>query len=321
MDNYRDYFTREELVRTLSQSPFQPGRLGELGLFEAIPLATTDFAIEVETKDAGKVLTAIPRGAPRQIENLDKRSVKTFQTASYGDEGAVMADEVLKARGLGPAGMKAVIEDRRQRVVNKIRRTIDRTHESLRMQCLLNPATTEFGAAASGVVIAVQTDTTKLRQEIFNKLMLPIEAALDGLSFDGIRVLCSDGYWADLIEAKSIKETYLQTAAAAELRGTLPMSFQFGGVIWERYRGTSDINIPDNEARAIPIGAPETFFMGMAPNDTVESVGQGALGQPYYMGSKELKDSQGTKGWEISGQSHVKMVCGRPACIIPIAKA
>lgn len=321
MDNYRDYFTREELIKTLSQQAFTPGRLGELGVFETVPLTSTTMGIEIETKDAGRVLTAISRGAPRQIEGLDKRSVVTFSTQSFGDQGAVMADEVLNARAAGASGAKEVIENRRARVVARLRRTMDYTHEKLRMNCLTSPGSTEFGSAASSVVIAIQTDATKTRQEILNKLIFPIEAALDGLPFTGIHVLCSDGYWADLIENKAIKDTYYNWADAAKLRGGSMRPMEFGDVMWERYRGTSSCKIPDNTAIAIPVGVPETFFQGFAPNDTVESVGVAAMGQPYYMGSKPLTDSQGTKGYEISIQSHPKMVCGRPACVIPITKS
>lgn len=321
MDVYRDYFTREELVRVLQQQPFTPGLLGTLGMFEAVPLTGTTMGIEIETKDAGKVLSVISRGAPRSISGLDKRNVVTFSTLSYGDQGAVMADEVLNARGAGAAGAKEVIENRRARLVAKLRRHVDLTHEKLRMDCITSPGSSEFGSAASSVIIAVQTTATKLRQEIFNKLITPIEAALDDLPFSGVAVLCSDGYWSDLIEATSIKETYLNAAQAIELRGDVPMRFRFGGVEWIRYRGLSTCKIPDNQAIAVPTGVPETFFTGFAPNDTIESVGSGAMGQPYYMGSKPLVDSQGTKGWEVSIQSHVKMVCGRPSCIIPITKA
>lgn len=322
MDNYRDYFTREELVRELAKAPYTPGRLGELGIFEAMPLSGTIFSVEEAVKDGGRVLTAMPRGAPRQQTRLDKRKVHSFVVSDqYGDEGAVMADEVLNARAAGPSGAKGVIENRRARVVAKLRRSMDLTHEKLRMGCLLSPATTEFGTAAAGVTIAVQSDATKLRQEIFNKLILPIEAELDGLSHSGLHVLCSDGYWSDLIEAKSTKETYLNYQAAAELRGAVPMSFVFGGVTWERYRGTSTCKIPDNEARAIPTGVQDVFWQAFAPNDTIESVGNAALGQPYYLGSKPITDSQGTKGYEVSIVSHVRMLCGRPKVIIPIAKS
>lgn len=321
MDIYRDYFTREELVRVLSQAPYTPGRLGELGLFETVPLTSTTFSIEIETKDAGKVLTAIPRGAPRTKTGLDKGSVVSFQTATYGDDGTVMADEVLNARGMGPAGVKAVIENRRAKVVAKLRRHVDLTHESLRMGVLLSPGTTEFGSADAGQAIALATDTTKTRQEIFNKIILPIESNLDGLAYTGTHVLCSDGFWSTLIENKAIKDTYLNWQAAADLRRDPREVFQFGNVTWERYRGTSAVKITDNEAVAFPLGVPETFFQAFAPTDTVESVGSAAMGQPYYMGSKALTDALGTKGWEIAIATHPKMVCGRPKVVRRITLA
>jgi hypothetical protein len=321
MDIFRDYFTRENLVRALSQAPYTPGRLGELGLFETVPLTSTTFAVEEEAKDAGRVLTAIARGAPRQKTGLDKRKVHTFTPATYGDSGEVYADEVLNARGAGTAGQAEIITNRRDRLVAKLRRTVDLTHESLRMACLLSPGTTEFGAADATAAIAVQTDATKTRQEIFNKIIVPIENALDGLTFTGIHVLCSDGYWQDLIENKQIRETYLNHQAAAELRNDPRQMFSFGGVTWERYRGTSAVKIADNEAVAFPLGATELFWQAFAPTDTMESVGAGALGQPYYLGAQPIKDALGTKAMEVAIATHPVMVCGRPKAIRRIAKA
>jgi len=321
MDIFRDYFTRENLVRALEKAPYTPGRLGELGLFETVPLTSTTFAVEEQTTDAGRVLTAIARGAPRTNTSLEKRKVHTFQTASYGDGGAVYADEVLASRAFGVNGQAEVVQDRVNRLVAKLRRNMDLTHESLRMAKLLAPGSTEFGSAASDVVIAVQTDATKTRQEIFNKLVKPIEAALDGLTFSGIHVFCSDGYWADLIENAQIKATFLNWQAAAELRGDTRQAFSFGGVTWERYRGTSAVKITDDRAVAFPVGVSDTFWQAFAPNDTIESAGAGALGQPYYMGSKAVQDALGTKAMEVAIATHPVMVCGRPSSIIQIKKA
>lgn len=313
MDIYRDYFTRENLVRALEKAPYTPGRLGQLGIFETVPLTSTTLAIEIGATDSGKVLTAVSRGAPRQRENLDKRSVVTFQTQTFGDQADVYADEVLNARAAGTGGAAEIVQDRVNRSVAKLRRTMDLTHESLRMAALVSPATTEFGAAASEVTIAMQTDATKVRSEIFNKIVKPMESALDGLAYNGVHVFCSDGYWDDLIENKAIRDTFLNWTAAAELRGDTRMGFAFGGVYWERYRGTSTVKITDDKAIAIPLGVSGMFYQAFAPNDTLESVS--ALGQPYYLGSKALVDSQGTKGFEVSIQSHAKMVCGRPGAV------
>lgn len=320
MDIYRDYFTREELVRVLAKVEYTPGRLGELGLFEPIGLGSTVMAIEESAKDGKKVLTVIPRGAPRTQTGLDKRKVHTFATQTVGDEGVVYADEVLNSRGRGTSGAKEIIEDRRQRLVKRLRGHVDYTYESMRMAALTAPNTTEFGSAPSTVAIAVQTDATKTRQEVFTKIIQPMETAMDGIAVPKILVLCSDGYWTDLIENKAIKDTYLNWENARELRNDPRLPFSFGGVNWERYRGTSAVKIPDNEAIAVPVGAEGFGHHGMAPNDTIESVGEGALGQPYYMGSKALVDSQGTKGWEISIQAHPKFVVARPGAVLRIAK-
>ncbi len=321
MDIFRDYFTRENLVRSLEKAPYTPGRLGELGIFDTVPLTSTTFAVEEQATDAGRVMTAIARGAPRQNTGLDKRKVHTFVTGSFGDQGAVYADEALAARGAGTTGAAEVVQDRLNRLVAKLRRTVDLTHESLRMACLLAPGTTEFGSAAADATIAVQTDATKTRQEIFNKLVKPIETALDGVTFSGIHVFCSDGFWADLIENAQIKATFLNWQAAAELRGDTRMSFAYGGVTWERYRGTSAVKITDNRAVAFPVGVSDVFWQAFAPNDTMESAGSGALGQPYYVGSKPVADAMGTKAMEVAIATHPKVVCGRPAAIIPIKMA
>lgn len=312
MDIYRDYFTREDLVKSLAQAEFQPGMLGEAGIFEVLPLSSTTLAIEVTAKDGKKVLTPIARGAPRQQTKLDPDSVKTFTTQTFGDETTIHADEVLNARGRGPAAVKQLLEDRRQRAVTKLRGNMDTTHESLRMATLLSPSTPEFGTQGTEQTILLATDTTKTRQEIFNKITKPVEAALDGLNYKGIRVYCSDGFWSDLIENKAIKDTYTNWADAAELRSGLVKPFTFGDVEWVRYRGSSQISVTANKAVVVPLGVDGFGMCGLAPNDTLESVGVGGLGQPYFMGSKEIRDSQGVKGWEISIQSHPRFVIGRP---------
>lgn len=319
MDIYRDYFIREELVRVLAQAPYTPGLLGSLGLFEPVPLSSTTFAVEEEVKNGARILTAKPRGAPDEVTNLDKRKVHTFAVNQvYPDSGTVMADEVLNARGRGVDGAREVLETRRAELVARLRRNMDLTHEHLRMQCILNPASTEFGAAASAQVLNPSGAAVKLRQLIFQKIKKPMETALDGTTFGAPLVLCSDGYWEQLIDAEAVNKTYLNQQQAAELRNEHEDRVVFGGVVWQRYRGTSTVKIPDNEARAIPTNVQGAFWLPMAPNDTMESVGAGALGQPYYMGSKVIEGSQGTKGWEISIQSHVRVICGRPGCILPL---
>lgn len=329
MDIYTDFFNSTELLRTLSQVPYTPGQLGAAGIFKPVPLSGTTFAVEETPKNSGRVLTAMPRGAPRQTMGQDKRKVHSFSvTDQYGDQGSVWADEVLNARAAMPSARKEIIEQRRAEQMARMRRTVDLTHEYLRMSALLSPASADFGAAASGVVIAVQTDATKTRKEIFDKVRIPMNAALDGAAYNGIIVFCSDGYWSDLMGNKEFRESYVNWEAATSLRAGIGAGGQnttppmpYGDALWQWYRGTSTCKIPDNEARAVPLGTDDFAWQPYAPNTTMESVGSGGLGQPYYVGAKPITDSQGTLGWEMSIQSHTRCIVGRPAAIIPITKS
>ncbi len=314
VDMYRDYFTREQLVASVAKAPFVPGRLGELGLFTVIGLTATTMALEEEGTDAPALATPIPRGAPPKPLDLDKRKVHTFVTQTYAWNDYVRADEVLNMRAAGPTGAAEVITSRRDKVTAKLRATADQQHEYLRMQTLLSP-NNAFGNKPNEAQIALATDATKTRQEVFNKIIKPMETALDGLFFSGLRVLCSDGYWSALIENKAIKETYLNTQAAGELRNDPRDAFVFGGVAWERYRGNSSIAVTTDKAIVVPEGVGNLFYMGFAPDDTIDSVGAGALGTPYYLRSEPLK---GGKGWEITLQSHPVVTCTRPGAILTL---
>lgn len=312
MEMYNDYFTRESLTDALVNAAYVPGQLA--GLFETRALGSTTMAIEALGANGPDTLTAIPRGAPLPAVALDKRSVYTFPCQSYGAQGAVYADEVLNARVAGTSGAGELVAARRDETVAKLRRTVDNLHESLRM-AVLNAPGNDFGSQGANRVIALATDATKTRAEVFNKLIIPMEAALAGVPFSGIRVICSAGIWDDLLGNAEIKASYLNMADAAAMRGAVTESFVWAGVTWERYRGTASVAITANQAVAVPTGVAGLFLQGFAPDDTIDSVGAGALGSPYYLRAFDLDDA---KGWRIRIQTHPVMVCTRPAAVLPV---
>jgi hypothetical protein len=142
-----------------------------------------------------------------------------------------------------------------------------------------------------------------------------MEAALGGLPYSGIDVYCSDTFWQGLIQSKSMRETYLNTAAASQLRGIPLDRIDYGNCTWWRYRASGNIAISSGEAKAVPRGVPGLFVQAFAPNDTVDSVGAGAAGQPYYLNSMPIETAAGIKGYQITLQSHPVMVCTRPECV------
>ena len=312
MDIFRDYFTREELLSSISKAPYIPGRLSEF--FETRALASTVLALEEQGSDAPTAMSAVPRGTPSRIETLEKRKVHTFVTSHYRADGSILADEVLNMRGMGVNNATDVITQRRDALLAKLRRDIDLSHETQRIN-VLNTATNAFGSVPSKQAIAFGTDATKTRAEIFTKIILPIETALAGIPFSGIHAFCSDDIWDEIIENVQIRSTYLNWAMAESLRADPREMVQYGGVTFERYRGVGAVKITAGEIRACPTGVPEFFIQAFAPADTLDTVGAGQLGTPYHPQSITRPDN---RGWYFEIQTNCVMVCTRPTAVIAI---
>lgn len=315
MDVYRDLFTRENLLASLVNAQYIPRMLGETGLFRTVGLTSTIFAAEMLPDNNVAESAAIARGGPPKPLALEKRTVEPFTVASYAWTGAVMADEVLSARAAGTNGAAEIIQQRIADQTAMLRNQADFQLEYLRVACLNTP-TNAFGAVGADATIAFgAADTVAVHASIHTAIILRMEAALGGLPYSGVDVYCSDGFWQGLIQSKSMRETYLNTAAAAQLRGIPLDRIDYGNCTWWRYRASGNIAISSGEAKAVPRGVPGLFVQAFAPNDTVDSVGVGAAGQPYYLNSMPIETAAGIKGYQITLQSHPVMVCTRPSCV------
>jgi hypothetical protein len=314
MDIFRDYFTREQLLQSIAKAQYVPGRLAEF--FTTRALNSTTLALEDMPKNGPTLVTKTARGAPSRVASLEKAAVHTFETSHYRVDGSVYADEVLNMRASGNA-MAAVeiIQQRRDALIARMRSDIDMTHESLRMACLSTP-TNAFGTVDTEQTINFNTDETKVRQEIFTKIIKRMESALDGIPFSGIHALCEDTLWAKIIEHPAITKTWLNWNAAQGLRADPREMVNFGGVTWERVRGITNVTIPSGKARIIPLGVADLFVQAFAPADTLDTVGAGALGTPYY---PQALPSADNRRWYLEIQTNPVMVCTRPYAVLQLA--
>lgn len=315
MDIFADYFTRDELILSLSKTQYVPGLLGADGLFDTIGLMGTKYSHQVDPDDDVSEMTALPRGAPGAPMSLERRTAYSFEiTHGYPKRGAVTADEVLNARGPGIESAAMTVQTLRDRMVAKFRRFIDWQHEYLRVSCLNTP-TNQLGSAPAAATIAFGTSDSAIRGAILDGITLPIESALGGIPYTGITAYCSETFWKGLIDSKTIRETYLNQAAAAELRNAPADTFDFGGVRWKRYRGGGNIVIAAGKAKAIPTGVPDLFKQLFAPNDTMDAVGNGQPGQPYYIGSELMAKGKGVELWM---DTYPQMICLLPEAILTL---
>lgn len=315
MDFFTDFFNANELIASIAKAPYIPGRLGDPAIFTTRQLGTTKLSLEDQALNDASLLTATPRGTPSKAQTLERRAVHTFETSHYRKDGSVMADEVLGLRMVGMSGSKESIIARRDEVIAKLRRDIDLTLESLRITTLNSPSNA-FGSAPASAAVGFGASDSAIRSAIFTNIIKPMESALKGIPYTGLLALCDDTFWAGLIESKTIKETYLNQVAASALRGSTTEQVIFGGVTFERYRGVGSTVIASGKAKVIPVGVPELFIQAFAPADTLDQVGAGALGQPYYANAYPIDD--GNRGIYLEMQTNPVMVCTRPDAVLTI---
>jgi hypothetical protein len=109
-----------------------------------------------------------------------------------------------------------------------------------------------------------------------------------------VHALVGDAFYDALIRHPEVEKTYLNWAAAADLRGDRSFqSFTFGGITWHNYRGTDDnstVAIATDEAKFFPVGARDVFKKAMAPAEFGPYVN--TLGQDTYAMNIPDRDRQ-----------------------------
>lgn len=315
-----DAFSMASLTAAVQEIPFAPSRLGDLGIFTEKPISTLTAMVESE----GGVLTlvdATPRGAPGTPMSHGSREMRSFAVPHIQPEDFIKADEIV---GLRAFGTESELETVTRFVANRMApmvNSVSYTREAHRVASIqgqyfkanggLGSLFHEFDVTQQEVPFVLSSDTTKTRVKCL-EVTEKVEDALGGLPFTMLMAFCGKNFWADWIEHKSVKDTYLATEQAAALRGDPTGPFEFGGINWGRYRGTSQVKIADDEAVVIPVGVPELFITCLSPADYMETVG--TLGQPIY--AKQYDPNNSGKGVKLEVQSNPLSICTRPrACI------
>jgi hypothetical protein len=316
-------FRMQTLTASIERAVYAPGRLQEVGLFTASGITTLDAAIEYRN-GVLSLVDVKPRGAPGKSILAEKRDIHSFRVPHIPVSGAVLADEVQGVRAFGSETQAEVLQTRINNELEIMRRDLDYTIESHRVSALkglmynANGGTTdlftEFGVTQATQAMALTTATTKVRVKITQALK-KMEDALDGTRYSGARAFCGQLFWEELIDHPLVRDTYQNTQMAASLRANGLQEFDFGGVTWERYRGTSTVKIEDDDAYLVPVGVPDLFITRFAPanyNETVNTVGR-----PYYVKAEPMKFG---KGYELEGQSNPLNICTRPGAIVKLTK-
>jgi hypothetical protein len=320
-----DLFSMITLTAAINDVAHVPQRIAQLGWFQEEGILDTKVVIEKEGETL--VLVAdVPRGSSPQVVVADKREGIPFLTTHLPQQGEIFADEVVGVREFGSTDGRRTIESVRNARLTKMRRQLDATIEFHRIGAIkgkildsngtrvIADLFDRFGLSQQTQDMNLDNNATKVRDKCL-QIELKVEEALGGLPYSAIRVLCGNAFWSNWITHPKVEETYLGYAKAAELQGSTLRAFEFGGIIWERYRGkVNNISyIGDDEAYAVPEGVPDLMICRYAPADYVEAVG--SMGLPYYA-KAELKKMG--KGIDLEAQSNPINLNTRPRTAIKL---
>ena len=314
-----DAFSVSSLTAAINEQEYLPGRISSLGLFREEGISTLTVQIE---KD-GDTLALVPsgeRGTSGLVVGGTKRTLIPFNTVHLPERFTIKADEIQGIRAFGTRSELQAVQDVVNKRLAKARRQLDATHEFQRMGALngqvldadgktvLLDIYKSFGVNRQKLPMGLNSPDTELRVKCGEALDMQ-EEALGSVTSSGSRAMCGKNFWNKLIVHKSVKETYLNTMQAASLRGDAREAFEFGGIVWERYRGkvAGVAFVHDDKALLVPEGVPDLYISSFAPADYMETVN--TQGIPCYSKIEPLPFNKGVAG---EAQSNPLHLCTRP---------
>lgn len=303
-------FSMTSLTGAVDKVGYKPQTLGALGIFEPMPVRTRTVFVD---RREGK-LTLIPTspvGAPPKELQVDPRNAVPLKTTRLTEGFTLYAEEIQGIRAFGSESEFAQVQAEYLRRMSMVRDDMELTHEYHRLgalQGLLLDADgttviynyfTEFGVTeapaidfdldnASPAAGAVRLKATSVIRSMARSAGGAFTPATT------VHALVGDAFYDALITHPEVEKTYLNWAAAADLRTDKSFqSFTYGGITWHNYRGTDDnstVAIDPDEAKFFPVGARDVFKKAMAPAEFGPYVN--TLGQDTYAMNIPDRDRQ-----------------------------
>ncbi|MBB3822240.1 hypothetical protein FHT03_001077 [Xanthomonas arboricola] len=329
-----DAFSVLSLTDAINAVPFIPGRAGQVAGWEEEGVATTTILIE---EDGGelRLVNPTPRGGPGQAFASDKRKARGLVVPHYQVDDFIAADSVQNVRAFGRTSQLESLQERvnarlRQHVQWKLDPSLEFQRVGAIKGLILNADGSvlynlfnEFGVEQESEVDFdldnANTASGALRRKVAG-VVRKIADNLGGVPVGAIHAFCGDNFFDELLAHPEVRESYTGTPMAQVLRegyvtpsGTVYGVFEFGGVIWENYRGKVGATsfVDTDKCHVFPIGTPGLWRTVYAPADYEETVN--TIGLPRY--TKQYPTANG-KGRSLESQMNALSYCTRPKSLI-----
>jgi len=323
-----DAFNMVSMTGAVEKTPYVPQFLGSLGIFEPVPVSTTHISIEKRESVLSLIQTS-QRGAPLDEWTVEKRDVRNFNTVRIAKGDTLYAHEIQGIRAFGTESEMMGVQAEVARRNMRIRTDIELTHENMRFGAIqgivldadgstIRNWFTEWSIAqAAEVDFVLGTATTDIRGKC-HAITRAMQVASKGAWTPATEVhaLAEDSFYDKLINHALVRDTYLNWAAAQELRQNLAFrSFPFGGIMWHNYRGTDDgttIAVATGKAKFFPVNAPGVFKVAYSPAESFDFVN--TPGRPVY--GQIVRDLHRNQWVRTEQYSYPLHICTRPEMLL-----
>jgi hypothetical protein len=317
-----DAFNVISMTDAINKLPYVPTRLGAMGLFKESGITTDTVVIEERDGHIALLQTA-QRGTVGTTAGRATVKVRSFKVPHIPHDDTVLAQDVQGVREFGKASTTESVA----KVVNERLAEMRQNHETTKeyyrakaIQGLLLDADgsviydfwNEFGLTEQTVDFVLGTATTDIRGKCLT-VAEKVEAAVGAMPYDHIHAMCGKTWFKSFVGHALVRDAYSRYKDGEMLRNDPRAGFEFGGIIFEVYRGavSGQTFVNDDHARFFPVGAPGLFRQHNAPADFIEAVN--TVGKPVYAKQSRMKFD---KGIEIHTQSNPFIYCTRPYCLV-----
>lgn len=335
LDAFRsDIFGVTSLTAAINKLPFQPSRIGNIGIFEKRGVTTTTVLIE-EQRGRLSIIPTAARGTNPNVWGGKKRQVRSFVIPHIPLLGNVFAEDVQNIRAFGTESQQLAVAQVVNDKLGDLRRSMETTHEWHRVGALHGTTAdadgtvlynwfTEFGISQQTVPLNWTSNPNSAVKVMANAARRLIEDALGNEMYTRIRAICGTSVFDRITSSQEVNHAFYKAIDSAFLREShVRGEFDYAGVVWEEYRGkigsvgwnsdTSGSFFSPNEIIFFPEGTTDIFQEIYGPANFVETVN--TRGLPLYA-KQRLMDWD--MGIELHVQSNPLMICNRPGVLISL---
>lgn len=322
-------FRTTTLTAAINNTEVPPQRLAQLGLFEELGVPTTSVVIERKNSRLD-IAPVLPRGAdPTPMQEGDREGISLI-IPHVPVRDRLVADELQDVREFGSEDQLAGVESARDEKLQKMDDTLTITEEYHRLGAVQGLVLDKDGGVlfdlydefevSEPAAIELNLDRTGwteakgglLRMQL-SGIKTQMREANGNKPVRGVWAPCGENLYDQISNHPEVRETYLATMEAKDLRGDPTESFTYGGVLWEKYPGYAAVEMDADECRFVPMGVKGLFISRYGPANWFSAVNRKGL--PRY--AMATLDPTGEKYIDLEGQMNGLHICTQPELLIP----